>query len=176
MGVMADRLDSMVVRAVSPDRKIEATVVSRDQVSLRFGAGTYRRYDERTLEHQLARLATLVWVEYRRGYFQALSEATGETIRGDEPEEDLQRRRFRQAQAEMVVRGVSAGGLIEVESTGLAQWRVTLERGITRRLTEEQFLSEARGAVAALLADYYMKMVSLKDEFYDLEIPDRQRR
>jgi hypothetical protein len=173
---MSDRLDSMVVRVVSPDRRIEATLAKRDQVRLRFGPGTYRRYDERTLEHQLARLATLVWVEYRRGYFRALSEATGEVVRGDEPGGDQRRRDFQKARAETVARGTSATGCVEVEAKGLVQWRFTLQRGVLRRLTEEQFVAEYHSAVAALLGDYYTKMASLKGEFYDERIPGQPGR
>ncbi len=172
MGIMADRLNRMEVRVSSPDRWIEATLTNQDQVSVRFGYDAYRLYDERTLEQQLGRLATRVWVEYRREYYRALSDATGEIVRGDEYEPDGQRRLFQQAQAAMISTGVSAGGWIKAEAEGLVRWQVTIRDGATRKLTEEQFVQEVQSVVAALLSNYYAKMVALKDGFYDLRLPN----
>jgi hypothetical protein len=176
MGIMADRLDSMVVTANSPDGQVTATVSKREQVDIEFRRGAYRRYDERTLEHQLARMATLAWIGYRRGYFEALSAANGETIRGDEEEWDANRRRFQQARAAVVAEGASPTGWIRAEATGLTHWRVRIEDGALTQLTEDEFRSEARGTVAALLMDYDEKMLALKDEFFDLNLPDKKRR
>jgi len=49
VGELADRLDSIVIRETSPDGQIMATQTNRNQVSLVFAPGAYRRYDEQML-------------------------------------------------------------------------------------------------------------------------------
>ncbi|MGH8882836.1 MAG: hypothetical protein ACRD0P_36765, partial [Stackebrandtia sp.] len=77
MGIMADRLNNMVVKVSSPDKQIEAGLRDRDAVTVTFRADSYSRYTERTLEYQLSRLATLLWTGYQRGYNDAVSEVMG---------------------------------------------------------------------------------------------------
>lgn len=174
MGIMRDRLDNMVVRVASPDKQIIATLSNRDQVDVEFRPGAYRRYVDGSLEHQLARLASGVFVGYRRGYFQALGEATGEAIRGDETEHDEARRRFQEARRKVVACGASMGQWLNIETRGMASWRVSMRDGTVATLSQEQFLLELNGCVQDLLIDYYEKLIRLKDEFFGLSLPSRQ--
>lgn len=171
MGILTDRLDNMVLRVMSPDNMIMAKVEKRFSVSLAFRPDTYASYRPTVLEHQLARLGTLVWTGYQRGYYMALSEATGQKITGPGKTWDPNRRRFREEQAATVFKAVSPGGWIRCENVGMLNWSVRLKDGALDRLDERAFVSEATETVRRLIADYRAKMIVLKDEHYGLDLP-----
>jgi hypothetical protein len=167
----ADQLDTMTIRATSPDGQIQLTFSGGSDITLTFRTGAYARYRERPLESQLARLATGVWTGYRRGYLQAI----GETAGGDQPSTDERRRRFQDARARMLATAESPRGFVRVEAVGLMRWRVDIRDGALTRLTEQQFVTEANAAAKALLADYAAKMVHLKDTIFDLNLQNKDR-
>lgn len=175
MGLVSDRLDKMITEVSSPDQQMSATISERDRVELRMRPGAYQRYDERGLAHQLGRLASLAWVEYRRGYLRVVSEATGQPAGDNQTEHDSRRREFQRARAEVSAVGASPSGHIRVVSQGLVHWQVTIRDGALRQLDEERLLAEISTAVQALLTDYYLKMVRLKDEFFDLRLQEGHR-
>ena len=66
MPSVGDYLDRMVVSTASPDQNIRARVSNYTDVEIRFAPGSFDRYDEERLSHQLARLGVITWVAYRR--------------------------------------------------------------------------------------------------------------
>jgi hypothetical protein len=171
--------DPMVVEVSSPDRQIFARLSGEDDVTLWFAPGAYLRYDERQLAHQLARLATLLWVAYQQAYQRAWSEPTGTPAPTRGPQ-DAVRRAFRQEQLELAVAGVSPYGFVTVRSVGLLTWEVDIREGTPRQLSEQEFLQEALDAARMLLDDYFAQTHRLKDEYFDLRLheawPDRKGR
>jgi hypothetical protein len=167
----------MIVTARSPDGQISATVQGRDRVRLAFEPDAYRWYDESNLAHQLGQLATLTWVAYRRTYFELLSEAVGEAVRGPAPAHGHRESAFREGLEQLTMQARSAGGWVFVHSQALVRWRVEVGPGACRRLPEQEFLAEVDQALRAVLTDYYEQVRRLKDEHFDLKLPaDRDRR
>jgi hypothetical protein len=176
---MSERLDAMVVEAASPDRQVEARLSGED-VDLWFVPHAYRRFaearhGERELAHQLARLAALLWVAYRQGYQRIVGEATGTRARAGSVLIG-RRRDFRRAQAELVADGRSSTGLVTLRSVGLVTWDVTIGDGTLRRLSEEQFVHETRGAARTLLDDHFEKTRLLKDRHFGLDLAELGQR
>jgi hypothetical protein len=158
-----DPLELITVTVTSPDRRISATVSDGDKVTLRFVTGTYRRYDERTLGHQLAQLATVAWVNYQKSYFKAFSAAAGQTLRGDDREYTPEGLAYKRGLAGLRCEGDSDERSVHLESVGLVHWQVEIGDGACRALTEAQFLAEVSSALRALLTDYYRQAEDLKD-------------
>ncbi|MFD0558246.1 hypothetical protein FB566_3545 [Stackebrandtia endophytica] len=177
MTILRDRLDSLKVNVTSPDGQIKARLVGGDDLKIAFRPGAYKQYGERELEHQLERLAVLAWVGYRRGYFQAMSESSGESISEvQKPHWNAKRRRYTEAVAEMVAQGESQSGVIQAKSKGYAFWKVRIEDGTVDRMDEQQFLSEALSTFQQVRIDGERLRTLLKDEHFGLNIPPEVRR
>ena len=166
MGIMADRLDAMVINVSSPDGQVHGELRDRDAISVSFEGESYSEYTERDLERQLARLALLLWTGYQRGYDAALSEATGQPVTRSRESWDANRRRFRDAQAETVAKGMSKEGYIYVETTGMLSWQVVIRDGTLKELEETQFCEELIGAYHVMSAEYRAKMSQLRAKHF----------
>lgn len=182
MGELADRLDRVVVEETSPDGGIVATQIHRNQITLQFRRGAYRRYNEAALENQLAALARAVRINCQRSFYETISAVTGQSMTVGEAERDLDGpdRRFREAQRALRVAATSPGGWITAETQGLDNWRVHIKRGALRALAEEEFVAEATAGLRDLLRAHRDRDRELRDEFFDLKLPkgradDRQR-
>ncbi|WP_244615695.1 hypothetical protein [Stackebrandtia albiflava] len=163
---MADRLSSMVVDVRSPDGRIRATLRHRDELTLYFSGDAYRHYQERTLEYQLARLATLMWVDYQRQYDEAVAAVVGHPVEEDRESWNANRRRFREEQAETKASGMSPGNVVYVENVGMRNWHVVVRDGTVARVPEEEFAAECVGAFHTLMRDHADNMRRLRAKHY----------
>lgn len=170
-----DPVARIVVTEHSPDHMISATLSQNDQIMFDFRQGAYRLYDEPTLGNQLGQLITRLWDSFRRSYYHALSEALGETIRGDEREDSPKLQRFAQARAALLSTGDAPHRWVRVRSQGMTYWRVTIAKHAVRQLSERELTAELGAALRAAIDDYYAQLVALKDEYFDLRLPAEQR-
>jgi hypothetical protein len=170
-----DPVAQIVVTEDSPDNLISATLSHQDKIAFRFRPGSYQLYDEAALGRQLGQLITNLWDSFRQRYFQSLSAALGETIRGDEREDSPKLQRFKDAQSALRSGGDSGQRWVRIESQGMRHWRVTLGRNALRQLTEQELIAEVDAALRAAINDYYAQLVALKDEYFDLRLPKEQR-
>ena len=167
MGVLSDRLDSMRVRASSPDGMIVGELRNRTEVYLSFVDGTYRRYGRQELEDQLVGLARRLWVGRTKEYYAAVSAAFGETITGESPALGRQDVAFYAARDDLVAEGRSVDGRVQVTVQGMRDWTVRIADGTLRALTEEEFGVRVREAAAELIRDQPDRVRELKQQFYD---------
>jgi hypothetical protein len=172
MGVLADRLDRLVFTVHSPDRQISATLSDRDHVDLRFQPGAYRRYDERALAHQLTRLAVAAWVESQRQYRAVFSEATGEPFSGQKLVRGSMRHRYHGDLTALEAEGWSGSGWVGIWTQGLTHWDVMIMPGAIRSLTQDEFAAELAEAVQSLLTSHRWEVYRLRNEHFDLQLPD----
>lgn len=166
MGIMADRLAAMVVKATSPDGQIEGELRDNDALSLRFLGNTYRHYTEDGLGRQLSRLALRMWTGYQRGYDEAIAAATGRPVERSMETWDANRRRFREAQATTKCTGFSTEGWVYAETTGMVSWAFVVRDGALTKLDEPGFVDEALSAYYVMNSDYRAKMRALRAEHY----------
>lgn len=176
MGIMADRLNSMVIRVSSPDGQIEGVLRDRDAVSVTFRGDTYRHYQERTLEYQMSRLATLLWTGYQRNYNAAISEVMGYPVKEERHLWDANRRRFRDEQSRTVAEGMSPGKCVYIQNTGMLSWQFVIRDGTLTEIDDQEFAAECLAAFHSLMADYRVKMARLRAEHYGVNYTRKQPR
>jgi len=172
MGELGERLSLLKVEARSPDGWLTASARGRGVVRVGFAWDTYRGYRAAALAHQLAALATLLWARYRRRYLEIVA---GWADEEEEPEPSELDREFRERLEGLTVTGVSAHGWVSVRSRALVSWHVEIAGEPVGSLTEQQFLAELDGAVAAVLADHRAKLTLLTDAVYDIGLPRSMR-
>lgn len=166
MGRIADRLDAMTIKANSPDGTIRSTLVGRSQLSLEFTSGGYERRDERELEHQLAKLATLTWTAYFRGYTEVVTSEGMTVMAAPEDEWNSHDRRYQEELREVEGRGESKNGHVKARTLALLRWQVRIKDGAVRKLSEPEFVNEALTAAGRAIKDYRVKSTQLRKEFF----------
>lgn len=169
MGVLADRLDSMRVRASAPAGDIVAELHNRTEVNLSFAPGSYHRYrrnGRQELERQLAALAKLLWAARMREYYRALSEALEETVAGEARPVSRRDMDYYAGREHVVAEGHSSDGRLHLMVRGMQTWTVQIANGTLEALTAEQFAEHVRAAAGELIRDQFAKIRELKQEFY----------
>ncbi|ADD41850.1 hypothetical protein [Stackebrandtia nassauensis] len=177
---LSDELAKLVVEVTSPDGNIKAKLVAGEQLTVAFRPGTYARYDERGLEHQLSRLAMLAWTGYRRGFFEAKGRAEDISAKDAEKEHlnhwDANTRRYNEEMAQIVARGKSSGNVIRAQAKGLAFWKVEIRDGTLASMDEATFCAECVSVLAAVQRDSKNQEILLKDFYFGLNIPKSWRK
>ncbi|HZE38193.1 MAG TPA: hypothetical protein VE172_05210 [Stackebrandtia sp.] len=162
MPTLANLLDRMTIKVVSPDGNIRAGVSGpRLDMSLDFRPGSYHRYDDTTMEHQLAKLATLLWTGYQRGYENATAQAGLEVI--SDPVDDTFRA-FLRGQSTITAHGESSDKTVRATSTGLLEWAFHIKPGSLSRLRENEFKPHLLEAARAVLNDHNESVERLRIE------------
>lgn len=164
--MLSDRLDGMRIRASSPDGAVTAELHDRTQVDISFVPGSYRDYDETTLEQQLVGLGRRLWVGRMKEYYAAVSEAFGETITKEARPVGRRDVAFHKARDELIAEGRSADGRVHLQVRGMRSWTVRITNGTLHTLTEDAFAARVHEAAAALIGDQFAKVRELKLEIY----------
>src|SRR5438876_1407072 len=112
MGILADRLDRMLVAVEAPGGRARAQLSGRTDVTVSFARGYYDNTTEADLERQLTALAKLLWAARTREYEAALRDAFRHPTIGDRPVRDERDRAYREARDRLVAEGRSAGGRV----------------------------------------------------------------
>ena len=176
MGELADRLDRMVIRETSPDGQIMATQTNRSQVVLVIHPGAYRAYDEQMLASELTELARKMRARCRSGYYEAVSAVTGECVTGEEPEPSSRYEAFRRARQSLQVQATSPNGWITAVTVGLDRWRISIRHGALDALSLDQFIADALSVLRELLTEHADRVHELRDQHFDLNLPEGTRR
>lgn len=162
MGVLADLLDALVVTVSSPDGQITAVLRNRRELDVSFVDGGYRKYTERSLEHQLSRLLVSLWNEHRRGCDAALAEALGHPVEKPRESWDTNERRFKAERVETVAEGMSRQKCIFMRTTALMSWDVVVRDGTLIKLDEAEFTADLLSAYRVLYPNYHAKLAELR--------------
>lgn len=106
-----------------------------------------------------------------------MSEVTGRSVTAELAERELdgRDRRFHQAQRAVRAGGVSPGAWIAAETQGLDHWRIRIKGGALRALSEHEFMAGATAVLERVLAAYRGRDRGLRDEFFDLKLPEEGR-
>ena len=166
MGIIADRLDSMVVRAAAPGGSLSAELRGRSAVFIRFEPGTFQHYDERLLERHLAAVARQLWAGRTRAYYAAVNEATVLPINGELPPNTQRDVEYDDLRSRLVAEGCSADGTVSLSVRGMREWDVRVSPGATRQFSEREFAERVRAAAEELINDQYSKILELKQQIY----------
>jgi hypothetical protein len=165
-GTSPDQIGPNLGEPPSPDGMINGELRERTQVYLFFAPGTYRDYDEATLEQQLVGLARRLWAGRMKEYYAAVSEAFGETVTKESPPISPRDTAFHEARDELVAEGRSADGRIHIAVRGMRSWTVQIKDGTLRTLSEGELAAHVREAASALINDQLTKVRALKLRIY----------
>ncbi|WP_067508260.1 hypothetical protein [Actinoplanes sp. TFC3] len=166
MGELADRVDSMRVRASTPDKGIIGELYSRDQLSLSFQEGLYQLLDDEALERRLAVLANLLWVARTREYSRIYADITGDYSVGEEKPISERDIAWQTERDSLEVSGSSADGRLTVRSVGMRQWDVAVQPGTARELDEHQLSVAVGEAAGALIRQQFAGLAALSNKYY----------
>ncbi|GAB3261991.1 hypothetical protein [Kineosporia babensis] len=167
MGELADRLASMRVSVTMPDQGMSAELLGSSQVTARIQEGLYTRSRDADLEWRLTTLAGLLWVARTREYRRIFADVTGQASAGAARPISPRDIAFAQERDEIVAAGSSADGRVALQTTGMLQWRATVEPGTLRQLDEAEFLAGVGQAAGALIRDHADAVAALKNKHYD---------
>ncbi|ADD44432.1 hypothetical protein [Stackebrandtia nassauensis] len=163
MGRLADTLDALSVRALSPDHRIQGQLHHRTKVDISFTSeDSYYEYkSEQAVAAQLSAVLNALIVGRNEGFCAAVREVTDLRL-DDRPHWDARRRRFREERDGAPLEGQSAGGWLTVASVGLRDANATVKPGAFDELDASGFLIEVHSAIADLWKDQAMAMSYLR--------------
>lgn len=164
MGIVAEKIDAMVVKAPSPDHQILATLHNRSKLSLKFRSPeTYESYDEEGLEYQLGRLAGVLWARWQRAYTEVL-ESENMQVMTRSIATDEATREYLDGMFLVDVIGKSKDERIRAKTRGLREWKVRIEPGTVQQLDETEFIKGCLEAAANAQALYNQQNEQRKQE------------
>lgn len=170
MSALSDRMESLNVRVSVRGGRIVGELRGRAEVRLSFEAESYPRYDERSLEADLVDLARLLWAGRTKRYYEALSEALGQTVTREDPPETPRDVAYDNAREQLVAEGSSTDGLVHLAVRGMREWTVRIADGILRKLDEETFAARVNEAAGELIRDQMAKIRQLKEQIYEPQL------
>lgn len=166
MSELSDLLDRMRVQASVAGGAITAELHDRDRVEISFAPGYYERATEATLERHLASLARLVWADYARQYYAAVSTAFGQSVTKDPPPIGRQDREYTALRQDLIAEGRSGDGRITVMVRGMEVWDVRIAVGTLQELAEAEFVQQLSEAAGALIHHQFAGIRELKNRVY----------
>jgi len=162
MGELGDRLDKIHVRVRVPGTPIQGELHHRGEIGISFDPDSYQWLRESRLAHYLATVARLLYAGWTREYRAAISSS----LLPVDPPEEVRNRAYEQARDEVEASGSSADGRVTVSAVGLRNFTARITPGTIRELTEQEFVSRAREAATAFLADHRAQIRELKLAFF----------
>lgn len=164
-----ERLDNLEVEATSPDKQITARMRDRSHTEIVFEPYTYHHYNDAALARQLVHVMRLVWTRYEQDFQELVDAEFGNPPRDDAPAPE--HRAYHDRLAEVVAKGASPDGLVQLTSRALHEWTVELADDTVSRTPESTFLRSFDAALHQLLYRHRLKVLALKDEMYGLGLP-----
>lgn len=165
MGSVADRLDSMVVKVLSPDKNIQTVITDRSTVEVKLRPGILRGYSIPELQYQLERLAWLTWSGFGKGYDAAVGRSP-EARRQAGQNLNPTMSRFHDDVRKLKVRAKSPGDVVWVNTTGMQSWEIDLHERNLAKLNEEQFAAEITTTANELVTEFIGQVALLKHKHF----------
>jgi hypothetical protein len=177
VGEVAERLAGLTVTRTSPDGNISARIQNGQLVELELRLGSYERYAERDLAHQLARTATLLYIGHEQEK-RRLVEAAGLHQPTDPAQaRDEAQRRFLEAVRAITVTATGPRGIVTFDIHGMADWHCWIQPGSLQWISQQDFVAEVSAAAADLLGQSRFEKILLKNECFGAQhLPAVQER
>ena len=173
MGIIADRRNAMTIKVVSPDGRVGGKCgKDRNLTSLEFRPGSYARYTEEELEHQLAAVLKLLAEGYEKAWEQILIEAGRRPIRHPSQVDQEVWKKYLTELPKITVVGAGPEKNIRFKTMGRVDYKCRLADGVINRIPEHEFAAQAVAASADLMRKFHFEMMLLKDECWGLDVPE----
>ncbi|MGH8881045.1 MAG: hypothetical protein ACRD0P_27440 [Stackebrandtia sp.] len=174
MGLIADKLATMIITVTSPDGHLKGRLRNDDIVNFRIDSHYYSRYADTELAHQIGQVAAGLWHGRQSGHRTVFREVIGTDVT-DTPHWNARHRAFRDAHDTMRVRAESPRGCIGLESCGMRDWAAVVQPDTVARLDTDEFVAELRDVMHALIRQYRHQRIWLQHDHFDIGL-ERLRR
>ena len=167
MASIGKKLDSLTLRAVSPDGRIRITVKGGgNDVALEFKPKEYEEYykrkDSQIICDQMRKALILIVNEFIRTH-NRIFEDHGYTIYSpDRPHWHAQKRLFIEEKSQIKASGISNDRIMRVRSVGMRKYDIAVKQGDWIEQDEEAFKQTFLSAVKNMQRDYRQKVHELK--------------
>jgi hypothetical protein len=163
-----DDLRAVAVTTTSPDGRIEGRMESLEHITVRFRHDSYEQYyrhhEAPVLAHQLSRGATLLAAAYLKARRAVMLAHGFERFTAARPPYSLKHREYLERAAQLTARGSSPDREIQVTTTGLVDFQVTIAADVPYRCDEPTFLRLANEAIGDMRRDYQRVHTALRHE------------
>jgi hypothetical protein len=151
-------LHELSAEAATPDGTTFGRVHGISRVEIWFTPGYYQYATNARVAAKLEQLGRLLWTARTKAYYAHKSEKLGRTIRGEGRPQTPAHERRREARNNIVARGRSGDGLVELESVGLFHWSATIAPGTVPRVDEAEFVRACGQAAEQLVEQHVIQM------------------
>lgn len=151
-------LHNLEAEAATPDGTTFGRVHGISRVEIWFAPGYYQYANNARVAAKLEQLGRLLWTARTKEYFSYKSQKLGRTIRGEGRPQSAAHERRREARNNIVARGRSSDGLVELESIGLFHWKATIASGTVPRVDEAEFVRACGEAAEQLVEQHVTQM------------------
>jgi hypothetical protein len=151
-------LHSLSAEAATPDGTTFGRVHGISRVEIWFTPGYYQYANNARVAGKLEQLGRLLWTARTKEYYRYKSQKLGRPIRGESRPQTPAHERRREARNNIVARGRSGDGLVELESIGLFHWKATIAPGTVPRVDEAEFVRACGEAAEQLVEQHVTQM------------------
>lgn len=177
MGILADRLNTMTVRVMSPDQTVRLYVTGGGQLHIEFAKGSLQHHTEASLSKQLSISFTRMMRGRKQKTEEILRAVLAET---STPEPDLApappppardaddpaNARFAAEQAQITGEGRSPRACVTVRRQPEDVMELRLRKGSLQRWNDEEVIAEIQAALVAMEKDYRKNLAALRQEVF----------
>lgn len=183
MGILADRLNTMTVRVMSPDATVRLYLTGGGQLHIEFAKGCLNEHTESSLATQLGHVFTKALRRQRHDMAKLVRETISEmdvdeddTFRGTSPTPPPapRARRIEAAAASITALGRSPRSCVTIRRIPGEIMDVKVRKGTLQRFSGEEVTVEVHAALNAVSADHQRQLTQLRREIFDSVPSDRQ--
>lgn len=178
MGILADRLNTMTFRVMSPDRTVRLYVTGGGLLHIEFSRGSLDGHTESSMSHELSAVFTRMLRGQAKKRRDILLESVSEVDDIDpdlppaEPPEpnhvaDTSRERFYREVRELTACGRSPRAAVTIRRVPVDLMEVKLRKGTLQRWSSEEVVAEIQAALADLGRDYHKRLDLLRRSLHD---------
>lgn len=173
MGILADRLNTMTFRVMSPDQTVRLYVTGGGMLHIEFSRGSLDIHTEASMSHELSAAFTTMMRGQAKKRRDILLAAVSE-IDDVDPElppaeppaplhaADAARRRFHRELQQLAATGRSPRAAVTIRRVPVDLMEVKLRKGTLQRWSGEEVVAEIQAALADLGRDYHQRVNLLR--------------
>lgn len=183
MGILADRLNTMTFRVMSPDHSVRLYMTGGGLLHIEFSRGSLDVHTEASMSHELSAAFTRMLrgqAKKRRDIlFESVSEVDDidpELPTAEPPPPlhaaDRDGERFNRELRQLVATGRSPRSAVTIRRVPVDLMEVKLRKGTLQRWSGEEIVAEIQAALSNLGRDYHERLGALRRSLLDGRIEE----
>jgi hypothetical protein len=151
-------LHTIAAEAATPDETTYGSIRGISDVRIWFAPGYYAYSTDARIADKLVQLGRLLWTARTKEYYRQKSLKLNRIVRGESRPMTPAQQRRQDARNNIVARGRSSDGTVELEAVGLYRWSAVVAPGTVARVPEDVFCASASEAALKLVEQHVNKM------------------